>query len=82
LLNFDHNYHRDSVLSLATGVARNFDWEGPKMKKICDVNLVTFFGDVVAITSLKWRHNWFFKVRFRHWNNTIWPNHATSGINV
>jgi len=25
-----------------------------------------FFGDVMAITSLKWRHNWFFEVWFRH----------------
>jgi len=39
---------------------------GPKMEKFCDVILMTFFGDVMAMTSLKWRHNWFFKVRFRH----------------
>jgi len=25
------------------GVARNFNWEGPKMKKSYDVSLVTFF---------------------------------------
>jgi len=24
------------------------------------------FGDVMAITSLKWRRNWFFEVCFRH----------------
>jgi len=27
------------------------------MEKFCDVILVTFFGDVDVITSLKWRHN-------------------------
>jgi len=27
---------------------------------------VTIFGDVMAIMSLKWRHNWYFKVQFRH----------------
>jgi len=27
---------------------------------------VTFFSDVMAITSLKWRRNWFFDVRFCH----------------
>jgi len=31
--------------------------EGPKIEKFCDVILATFFGDVMAITSLKWRHN-------------------------
>jgi len=25
---------------------------------------VTLFGDVMAITSLKWRHNWFLKLDF------------------
>jgi len=38
---------------VCTGVARNFDWEGPKMEKFCDVILVTFFGDVMIMTSLK-----------------------------
>jgi len=28
---------------LSIGVARNFDWEGHKMKKSCNVNLVTFY---------------------------------------
>jgi len=32
-----------------TGVARIFDWEGPKLEK----NFVTFFGDVMVMTSLK-----------------------------
>jgi len=32
-----------------TGVARNFDWQGPKIEKFCNVILVTFFGDVIAI---------------------------------
>jgi len=36
-----------------TGLARNFDYGGPKMEKSCDVSLVTFFGDVMATTSLK-----------------------------
>jgi len=35
-----------------TDVARNFD-RGLKIKKICDVILVPFFGDVMAIASLK-----------------------------
>jgi len=26
-------------------------------KKFCDVILVTFLGDVMVMTSLKWRHN-------------------------
>jgi len=30
------------------------------MKESCHVNLMTFFGDVITMTSLKWRHNWFF----------------------
>jgi len=33
----------------STGVARNFDWEGPKMEKFCDVS----FGDIIRMTSLK-----------------------------
>jgi len=36
-----------------TDLARNLDWEGPKMEKFCDVILVTFFGDAMAMTSLK-----------------------------
>jgi len=28
--------------------------------------MVTFFCDVITITSLKWDLNWFFKVWFRH----------------
>jgi len=43
----------------STGVARNFDWEWPKIEKSCDAGLVTFFGDAVSMTSLKWRRNWF-----------------------
>jgi len=35
-------------LLLSIGVARNFGWEGPKVD-----NFVTFFGDVVVMTSLK-----------------------------
>jgi len=36
-----------------TGVARNFEWKGPKMEKFCDVILMTFFGDVISMASLK-----------------------------
>jgi len=36
-----------------TGVARNFDWGGPKIEKFCYVILMTFFGHVMAITLLK-----------------------------
>jgi len=31
------------------------------MEKFCDVILVTFFGNVIRMASLKWCHNWFFK---------------------
>jgi len=39
-----------TMLLLSTDVARNFDWRGPKIEKFCDVILMTFFGDVMAIT--------------------------------
>jgi len=39
------------------GVARNFDWEGPEMETSCDVNFGGFFGNVITMTSLNWRHN-------------------------
>jgi len=42
-----------NLLTQTTGVPRNFDWEGPKLEKICDVILVTFFGDVMVMKSLK-----------------------------
>jgi len=42
----------------STGVTKNFDWgKGGKIDKVCDVILVTFLGDVMAITSLKRRLN-------------------------
>jgi len=53
-----------------TGVARNFDWERPKIEKSCDLSLVTFIGDVITMTSLKWRNNWFFKVWFS--SQAVW----------
>jgi len=34
-------------VALQTGVARNFDWEGPNWKKF-----VTFFGDVMMMAHL------------------------------
>jgi len=40
-------------MGIATGVARNFDWEGPKIEKFCDVILVTFFGGVMMMKLLK-----------------------------
>jgi len=40
------------ILIYITVVARNFDWWGPEMEKFCDVFL-TFFGNIMAITSLK-----------------------------
>jgi len=49
----------------STGVARNFDGVGPKWKQNCDV-FTTFFGGIMAMSSLKRRHNWFFEVPFRH----------------
>jgi len=27
------------------------------MEKFCEVILMTFFGDIMVMTSLKWRHN-------------------------
>jgi len=41
-----------------TDVARNIDWrrwggDNDKMENFCDIILVTFFGDVMMITSLK-----------------------------
>jgi len=43
----------DDSFTVSTDVARNFDWEGPKIEKSCDLSLVTFFGDVIKMTSLK-----------------------------
>jgi len=42
-----------------TDVATNIVWERPKMEKSCDVSFVTFFGDVITMALLKWRHTWF-----------------------
>jgi len=39
-----------------TGVARNFDWEGPKIEKSFEGSLVTFMGSYY---------------RWRHWNDVI-----------
>jgi len=30
------------------------------MEKPCDVSLLTVFGDIITVTSLKWRRNWYF----------------------
>jgi len=39
---------------MCPGVARNFNWvEGSKMEEFSDVILVTFFGDVNVMTSVK-----------------------------
>jgi len=40
-----------SRIKRLAGVARNFDWEGAGKNR--NVILVTFFGDVMVITSLK-----------------------------
>jgi len=47
--------HLPSIKLSTTGVARNFDWGGggAKLENFCDVILVTFFGDVMVMTSLK-----------------------------
>jgi len=34
------------------------------MEKNCDVILVIFFGDVMVMTSVKLRHNYFLKLDF------------------
>jgi len=34
------------------------------MEKFCDVILMTFFGGVMMIKILKWRHYWFLKFNF------------------
>jgi len=34
------------------------------MEKFCDIILVTFFDNLITMTSLKWPHNWFFEVQF------------------
>jgi len=44
-----------------TGIALNFDWEGPKLENFCNVNLVTFLGYVMVMTPLEWRHNYTLK---------------------
>jgi len=56
--------HKFEVIN--TSVARNFDWKGPEMEKKYDVILVTFFCDVIVMTSLKWRYNSFFNFWFCH----------------
>jgi len=50
--------------------------EGPKMEK----NLWRNFGDIITMTSLKLRYNWFLSLIYSWsvWKNTIWPCHATS----
>jgi len=36
-----------------SGGARNFDREGPKIEKSCDLSMVTLFGYVITMTALK-----------------------------
>jgi len=45
--------------------SQKFCLGSPKWKNFVTF-LMTFFGDIMAMTSLKWRHNWFFHVRFCH----------------
>jgi len=56
---FCHNFLWGKV-SLDYWRSRIFGWKGPKMEKSCDVSFVTCFGDAKTMTSLKWRHIWFF----------------------
>jgi len=37
---------------------------GPNWKSFCDVILVTFFGDVMVMTSLLWRRSYILKFDF------------------
>jgi len=56
---FTHVYFRH-LIPIFTGVAEILiKGRGQIEKNIVDVNLVTFFGDVIMMTSLKWRHNYF-----------------------
>jgi len=57
----DHQFINPRPL---TNVARNFDWERPKLENFCDVILVTFFGGVIVMTSPNWRHNYNLKFNF------------------
>jgi len=42
---------------------------------------VTFFSNVLVMTSLKWQHYYFWSSSssYSAWKTTIWPNHGTSG---
>jgi len=39
-----------SIMGFSTSVSRNFDWEA---LRFCEFILLSFFGDVVVMTSLK-----------------------------
>jgi len=78
-MQFKNHKHRSPVSTLSViqvyqlkispgnlGMPRNFDWEGPKTEKLCDFILEKIFGGEIVMTSLKLRHNWFFKIQFRH----------------
>jgi len=61
------NAHQFSKSLLSnTDVARNIDWEGLKIEKFCDVILLTFFGDVIVMTSLN-----LFKIYYSKTNDFI-----------
>jgi len=66
-----YQYNKSCKLCTSAKFHARKPWRGQKLwlggaqnGKICDVNLVTFFGDVITMTSLKWRQNWFFKFDF------------------
>jgi len=80
LLTQDH--WRSQKFWLGGAQIRKFWLGGAQIrKKPCDVILVAFFGDIMVITSLKWRHNYILKFDFViiGLKTTIWPNHGTSG---
>jgi len=45
--------HQISSPFTQAGVAKNFDWEGPKIEKSCNLSLVAFIDNVITTTSLK-----------------------------
>jgi len=62
-----------ATLTAYTGVAKILI-EGAQNRKILWRFLMTIFGNIMAMMSLKWHHNWFFEDWFRHnqldWNIT------------
>jgi len=55
---------KPAILAGSTGVARNFDWEGPKLENILWRYFGDVFGDVLVMTSPKWCHNFCIFLKF------------------